>query len=83
MIGLNFLSKRNRSAVNRAENVIENLREAEYEAWKFYKKMLDNGQKYDYEDVKVARSAWQSLYVLAKECGISTHVEIIDQKSVV
>jgi len=79
MIGLNFLFKRNRNTDNRVENVIENLREAEYKAWKFYKKMLDNGQKYDYKDVKVARSAWESLYVLAKECGISTHVEIISR----
>ena len=75
---ISFMEDRN--AIRRAENVIENLRESEYEAWKFYKKAIDkNDGDMSHINVKTARSAWQSLYILAKDCGIATHVEIIER----
>jgi len=73
-------SREDRNAIRRAQSVIENLREFEYEAWKFYKKTIDeNKADMSHAAVEKSRAAWQSLYMLAKDCGIATQVEITER----
>ena len=75
-----YISKKDRNVIHRAENVIENLRESEYEAWRFYKKAIDKSNAdMSHATVEKARAAWQSLYMLAKQCGIATQVEITER----